>query len=229
MKNDDGRDDRTDTNETGADELSALARELPVSIEPARDLWPGVEARIQDLSPVKGHIEPDTDPVHGRRRGKDERKSDRRSRRTTPDRSGWPWKGALGLALAAGLAGVVAGGLLFDAPIPGGTGNSGVTTTLPVDRDPYLAVPAAHPQIRELEDAYEPDIRILRLLVESSELAPETREVLDESLSTIDRAIAEARQALEEDPGAPRAIDGLRRMYDAKVDLLRFVATQSRT
>ncbi len=82
-------------------------------------------------------------------------------------------------------------------------------------------------QVREVEEAYEPTIQELRLLVEDQELAPETREVLEESLAVIEEAIREAAAALEEDPGSPQALHGLRRMYDAKVEVLRLVAGRS--
>ena len=89
-----------------------------------------------------------------------------------------------------------------------------------------MPVSFAESQLREVEAAYEPEVRALRELVDSQELAPETREALGSSLETIDRALEEAREALLADPGAPRALDALRGMYDAKIDLLHHVATR---
>ena len=188
-------------------ELHRQARELPRSVEPERDLWPGIEARIRDLTPVKGHIGP-RDP---------HRPDD--TRHSRPQRPRWGW--TLGLAMAAGMAGLVAGGLLTDPAAQPETQAPLTGVIMPV---------SAQEQIRAVESAYEPDLAVLRLLVESTDLAPETRQVLDESLAEIEAAIDEARRALEADPGALRAVDGLRRMYDAKVETLRLAANQpSRT
>ncbi len=220
----DGAIDRDD-----AEELTGRVRGLPRSIEPGRDLWPGVEARIRAISPIKGHIEPEGTHAEACRTGRGERKPDRRSGPfDRPSVGRRPW--LLGLAAAAGFTGIIAASLLFEGGADGGAGGPAVGPPSPTGAAPYVTQATAREQIEAVESAYERDLSVLKALVESSELAPETREVLDESLATIERAMDEAREALEADPGANRAVERLRRMYDAKVDMLRLVATQpSRT
>lgn len=205
--------------------LAERARDLPRELPPRRDLWPEIEARILEEEEGRGAAR---DGASGRM---PPRRSPGRHRRGLR-----PW--ALGLAAAAGLAGLVAGAGLFgggDLPWMG-PGESteaqpGVRPEGPgspvVEGGPSVAegrFVGGRAVVRSLEGEYGPVIEELRRLADASELAPETREALEESLATIDRAIAEARRALETDPAASQAVRALRRMYDAKVDLLRLVA-----
>lgn len=154
--------------------------DLPPEIEPARDLWPGIEARIgnaERMPPRKGP----------------------RERRWTR-----PWVG--GLAAAACVAALAAGSVFL-------SGNGAE-----VGEAGGMSV------AQEMEEAYGPALEELRLLVESRELAPETREVIERNLLVIDGAIRETQAAVEADPGAPVALASLRRMYERKLDVLRTVA-----
>lgn len=182
--------------------LRRRARELPREIEPPRDLWPEIEARIRGAR--EGGPVDEQGPVAGRQAV--ERRSSR-SRRLKSRR----WRAGLAAALAA----LFAGGLVFlqhRAPVADGSG-------------PATEAPTAHlAAAREVEKAYEPTLDELRALVESRELAPETRAALDESLAVVEAAIAEALEAVERDPAAGRALESLRRTYDAKLELLRAVA-----
>lgn len=192
--------------EGGADahEWTDAVRELPREIEPARDLWPGIEARIraqQRTQPSTRHGDPSSGP--------------RRVR--------WMW--GLGLAAAAGLAGIGIGSLLVQAPGETLAPTAGPDVPAP---SASISVPvAAQERISAVEEAYEPTLSELRLLAESAELSPDTRQVLNESLETIDAAIQEAQEAMEADPLAPRAVESLRHIYERKIDLFRVIAERT--
>ncbi len=186
-------------------ELRNRARALPREVEPARDLWPGIEARLRMKAEGAS-----SSPSSG------QRSLDRRagSAKRRPKPAGLAWA----LAAAAGLAAIVAGTLLFTGA-PNRTGNA-----------PSVAgsEPTAHfaSELRDLEEAYRPAIEELRGLVDSRELTPETRAVLEENLAVIERAIEESQQAVRTDPQGHLALNNLRRMYDAKVEVLRTVAVR---
>lgn len=197
-------------------EIARHSRELPMTLAPTRDLWPGIEAQIAERSPIKGHIGPASPDGTG----------EPATRETGP---GWGW--AIGFAVAAGLTGIIAGSLLIgpatgggDAPLAGGSGTPEASS--PAVESAAIPVSFGESQVRAVEAAYEPELRALRQLVDATDLAPETRDALASSLETIDQAIEEAREALLADPGTPRAVDALRGMYDAKIDLLHHVATR---
>jgi anti-sigma factor RsiW len=60
-------------------------------------------------------------------------------------------------------------------------------------------------------------------------LEPETVRLLEQSLATIDRALADARTALAADPGNPLLAEMLQQNYERKLDLLRRASTHART
>lgn len=62
-----------------------------------------------------------------------------------------------------------------------------------------------------------------------TELSPETIAKLKQSLSVIDAAIAEARQALAADPGNKALMELLSSQYSQKVDLLRRTSAMGET
>ena len=187
-----------------AHEWADAIRELSREIEPARDLWPGIEARIRERQATR----PPT------------RRADPPS---TPRRVRWTW--GLGLAAAAGLAGIGIGSLLIQSP--GGNGGPPAGPEVSAPSASMTSPVAAQERISAVEEAYEPALSELRLLAESADLSPETRQVLNESLETIDAAIREAQEAVEADPLAPRAVESLRHIYERKIDLLRVIAERS--
>lgn len=65
------------------------------------------------------------------------------------------------------------------------------------------------------------------LIAQQSQLAPETRRLVEENLRVIDHALAEARGALLGDPNNAALTDLMRSAYEKKLDLLRH-ATQLR-
>jgi hypothetical protein len=69
---------------------------------------------------------------------------------------------------------------------------------------------------------------LLRALDEGrNQLSPKTIEVMERSLTTVDRAIAEARAALDQDPGNVFLTLHLARERQRKLALLRQVQTLS--
>jgi hypothetical protein len=219
------------------DELEEEAGRLPPEVEPPRDLWPGIEDRLRSEQVRPASQELEARPRFG---------SDRSG---LWDRGGARRRWGVGVAVAAGLVGLLAGSLLLNAPT-GGPARGEVDPPLeegslafeeehltleegslsPDDPSSTVSV-SAEPRaatggVETVQAAFEPELQELRLLAESQELAPETRAVLDESLATIEAAMEEARAAVEADPYAPRAVDRLRRMYEAKLELFHVMTTQ---
>jgi len=98
-----------------------------------------------------------------------------------------------------------------EVPIASATGGAGVQ---------LVALPGA---MRNAERAYLATVDELTAALNESRdrLAPETVSALERSLTIIDQAIAEAREALLNDPANQMVRDLLRKGYEHKVDLLR--------
>jgi hypothetical protein len=169
------------------------------NVPPERDLWPAIAAAIDD------HSHPRTVPLRPRR----ER---RRISFTVPQLAA----AALLLATVSGAAvwflasagdtragTPVSGTIVHAAAAPPADGR--LVATIPPDPDFDTTV-------AELEQV---------LQQKRASLDPATVEVLERSMETIDRAIADARAALRADPGNPY----LRRQLDStmrrKLDVLR--------
>lgn len=200
------RDDRDEP--AGWNEVRRELDALPGEVQPPRDLWGGIQARIE--AGDQARMSPKRGPTPRRRSG--------RHGFEPPRAVGW----------RSGLAGVLtmaaAAAAVFFWP-------NGVPTSLPTPGSEAPVAQAEAPPLfaaeaSGIEDAYGPAIQELQLLVASRDLAPETRAVLDENLAVIEEAIRESREAVAADPGASTALTGLRNLYDAKVQLLRTVAVQ---
>lgn len=165
---------------------------------PSTDLWPGIAARIGVA---------DTTGVR------------RVARR--PARRRWsftlPQLAAAGLALAA----VGAGGLWVVQTVTDREEPVAVDTTL---GGAALVQPAGFPaHARESYDQAVADLQ--RILAENrSRLDTATVRVLEESLRTIDRALARARAALADDPSDAYLNAHLQETMRRKLDLLRRAA-----
>ena len=194
--------------------VKGQAREWSEPVEPSRDLWQGIEARIRTSSrpPVETEA--------------------RRAGRRRPDfRRARPWARPSLLAAAALVLLVVGAGIGVVLTRDGPAGADGEVRLADPgapaggDADVRFAGIA-----REVEEAYEPTIRELREVLEAGrdELAPETIAVLEESLRVIDEAIQEARAALEADPASPGAARTLNSMYETKLHVLRTAAGLTR-
>lgn len=124
-----------------------------------------------------------------------------------------------GLAAAAGLVLALAGVLLTRGPEPGRSTAAGASAG--------TAHPAALEQaaIQKLEGDYEAAASALLVALRSrqSELPPETVAQVEESLRTIDGALAQIRAALQQDPSQPGLHLMLAATHRKKVDMLRRV------
>lgn len=189
---------------TVLEELRAVAdgaAALP-DLPPARDLWPGIEARLAPRSASPAAVM--TDDVIPIRR--------RRVAMTVPQ------------LVAAGIALVLfsAGGVWM--AVAGGAPGGAATVATSATADPVgdagavpVAFTAAYDEvIRELETEY----RSRR-----TELDPETIRVVERNLEIIDRAIEDARRALEADPSSGFLSAHLAEAMRRKTDLLRRAAT----
>lgn len=175
--------------------LLTRAAALPRSIEPERDLWQRIVQRIaSDEAVVRTSFgAPDS-----------------------PQRilhTGWLAAAAAALAVAA-----LAVGLLVTEP---GTATlGGGSHALTVSPGTVLLA-----EYRGAASRYDGAVKELIEVFDArrSELSPETVATVEENLSIIDKAIIEARAALEKDASDPLAGRMYASMYQRKLDLLRLV------
>jgi hypothetical protein len=212
-------------------DLALIRREaasLP-ELVPSRDLWPGIEARIQ--APVISLEQPRVAHVSAGRGSA---------------RQAW-W---LGVA-AAGLVAVTAGVTYYMTsqsvtdPVVAAISVAAppVDTAAPVEvapppaalasteertpqRDERRVVSAPAPTNAAEQSEYARDVAQLRAIVSErrTELDTATVAVLEKNLELIDRAIAESRAALQADPASDFLADQLARAMTKKVAILRTVA-----
>ncbi|HEX9563402.1 MAG TPA: zf-HC2 domain-containing protein [Gemmatimonadaceae bacterium] len=181
-------------------DISAIRREatrLP-ELEPSRDLWEGIAARIQ--APV---IE------LGARRA------------PAPSRRIWS------LTAAAVLLVTVTSGITYSIAMRRGAGAAVATGSgdpVTSDPGPLTSVVRSEPLAPEL--VYDREIEQLRLVLNErrADLDSATVTVVEQSLRTIDVAIAEARAALTGDSSSPFLHDRLNRALQKKLGVLRMVA-----
>ncbi len=182
-----------------ADTLRALAADLaalPGEIPPARDLRPGIAARIAEGSEDGSTL------------------GARQALRTLR----WP--------LAAAALILVVGTAWLTAALAGGPRAPGETGPVAEGPAAEVAPEAALTAAGSLEAEYLPAIRQLAELLERrrSELSPETVRTLEENLRVIDRAIEESRRALAADPDDRVLREMLVGGYEAKVEFLQRAA-----
>lgn len=208
-------------------DLAAIRRQAAALSElvPSRDLWPGIEARIQ--APVISLERPQV----ARRR----------------IRSGW-WMGAA----AAGLVAVTASVTYYLTNRASGSSQTVAAVDSPAVRAPdttnreMVADPAAslatnpgQSVVRVTRERrpsparpagaaseYDRDVAQLRAILAErrAELDSTTIATLEKNLDLIDRAIAESRAALQRDPASEFLADQLARAMTKKVAILRTVA-----
>jgi hypothetical protein len=162
--------------------LRARLRALPLAIEPAADLLPGIRARVRAAPPS-----------------------------FAAHRSRWPL-----LAAAAVILCVLSSALTLLI----------IRTRGPEPSASLMPAADAGAQLvalRATEARYIDAIEELRaaLLTEPSMLEPETVRVLEQSLASIDRALADAQAALAADPANAVLSEMLHANYEKKLDLLR--------
>jgi len=182
------------------DELEEIARraaQLP-PLEPSRDLWAGIEARIQ--APVVALPTANARPA-----------------------AGLPWRR---LAIAASLLVAATAGVTYTLARRGGSAaiaagdSAGVVAPLPG--------PGVQPASYQVtEQTFDREIGTMRRIVDErrGELDPVTVAVLEKNLKLIDAAIAESKAALAKDPASAFLMDRLTHAFDTKLQLLRGVAS----
>jgi len=177
--------------------LRAEARALPREMQPSRDLWQGIAARMESGSPSDGAI-----PIR--------RKAASRISRT----STWT-----ALAAAAGILVALTAATLQLMNRPGDAPMAAAPIIdAPAESRPLTALAAFEPTEQEylvaladLEQVYE---------ARRSSLSPETVAVIDQNLRIIDAAIADIRAALEAESTNVELPFLLSGVYRSKVDLL---------
>ncbi|HEX6309959.1 MAG TPA: zf-HC2 domain-containing protein [Longimicrobiales bacterium] len=183
------------------------AQEAPLD-EPVHDLWPGIEAAIGGRAPAAAGRTPDvhrTVIVHRARRFSF----------SLPQ-----------LAAAAVMLMAISGAAVW---LIRGAPDAPAATTGTVVQSAGGSEPSVRTVAAQVEPQYANDIAALEATLEESRtrLDPATIEVIERSLESIDRAIADARAALETDPGNPRLHRQLDNTMRKKVDILR-LATRVR-
>jgi hypothetical protein len=196
--------DMTDEREDIAAELTETVdalRSLPKEATPPRDLWPEIQARIS------AHGQVSTVTAIG------------------THASWWnrsvsaPWAMAASVIFATAIGAVTwqvaqrgAPEVIAGVQLPTTTG---VVRPVADDLGADLALPEYDLAVTGLRQAYEAG---------KERLAPETVEVLEQSLNAIDDAIAEARAAIEADPARAEVRRILYNNLNRKLDVLRQAA-----
>jgi hypothetical protein len=184
--------------------IRSRAASLP-ALQPSRDLWAGIEARIQSMPQDATPVRPITSRWMSQR-----------------------WYGAP-LARAAVLVIATASATLFashhwsstsvqhgspSTPAATAVTNTGVSTV------------ANAPAARTSEFIYDQQISAMRQILDSrrSRLDPKTVAIIEKNLRVIDTAIAESRTALARDPANRFLAGQLDASLNTKLELLRTVA-----
>jgi hypothetical protein len=191
------------------------ARDLPL-LTPSRDLWSGIEARIE--APV---VALPTRPMDAVIQGTP---AVLPAGALAPAAEIVPWRrfaiaASFLVAATAGVTYTLTSRSSLNAPV---RDNAVVGSPAPIT----LVQPVVH---RTATETFDREIETLRKLVDSrrADLDPVTVGIVDKNLKLIDRAIAESKAALANDPASAFLIDRLNHAYDTKLQLMRELATQS--
>lgn len=181
-------------------EMAALrgeARRLPREIQPSRDLWTGISARITGAPVTDSLVTP-------------------RPRVRRPGlRAIWPSLAAAATVLIVVTSGVTAYLLREEAgaAIPIADAEVGAPPENPIG---LAAFASAESEYRYTVETLEAELAARR-----STLSPATIQAVEQNLAIIDNAIAEARRALAADPTSADLPLLLSSVYRQKVELLR--------
>jgi len=187
-------------------QLRAIVRaaaELP-ELSPSRDLWSGIESRIE--APVVALPKRITDkPVV----------------RVAPAAL-LPWRQ---LAIAASLLIAVTAGITYTLTKRNGAALAVRSDSATVDA-PISGTPVEQVSLQTAEQTFDHEIGAMRTIIAErrKELDPVTLAVLTKNLKLIDAAISESKAALAKDPASAFLLDRLTHAYDTKLQLLREVA-----
>jgi len=190
----------------GVGELLSAAAALPRAIRPPQDLWPEIDARLDEAADTAGAA-----PVVPLSR----------ARRAGPPRSasGLPRWGLVAAALALVLVTAVVTALLtrrWDQAMALKLQRTG-------ERAPATAGVAAG-GVADQEARFLAASQELLTGLEGQRLSPETMAIVRRNLEVIDAAIAELRVALERDPGNGELTRMLLATYQRKIELLEQAA-----
>jgi anti-sigma factor RsiW len=194
--------------ERGLRALLAEADALPEDIDPPRDLWPGIAARLEREEPQLGV------DAWGKRfkllRG--------------------PWRLPLGLAAAV----VLASGAYFvwhTTPRPTAPAVAGTPVPEVVQRPVSLPSGTLPPDLVEAEREYAQATAALMVVLEQrrGEMAPDTVASVEENLRRIDVALAELRAALRQSPDNTQLTRLLTSTHRKKVQTLQQVVKLSQS
>ena len=200
-------------------EVARAAADLP-SLAPSRDLWAGIESRIQPS--VLAFVQPQA-----------------------PLAAWWSNRARLGAAAAALVAVTALGTDQLTRQVPASGNVAAAPIAAPAqplprvaDAAPQLSAPtvtaaqalpvrATTRRVRpEATATYDQEIGRLRdvLELEDAPIDPTTKAVIESSVRTIDSAIAEARAALSRDPASGFLTQQLNKSLERKLGLLRTAA-----
>jgi hypothetical protein len=187
-------------------QLRAIVRaaaELP-ELSPSRDLWSGIESRIEaPVVVLPARIT--TEPVV----------------RVTPA-APLPWRQ---LAIAASLLIAVTAGITYTLTKRDGAALAVRSDSATVDA-PISGTPVEQVSLQTAEETFDHEIGAMRTIIAErrKDLDPVTLAVLTKNLKLIDAAISESKAALAKDPASAFLLDRLTHAYDTKLQLLREVA-----
>ncbi len=184
--------------------LDARLGSLPLEVEPGRDLWTGIAARIEtDAAPVAG-------PAR---------------------RPAWMWQAAAAVILVAGSSLLTASQLDRKAPAGQSSGRPAVAPaasgqTPAVAADGAVAMPAAFGPTGKLDDEYlAARQQLTRELDERiAALPPSARAKLEFNLGEMRRAADEINAALAAQPGDPLLEELLLKTYQDELAMLSNVS-----
>jgi predicted anti-sigma-YlaC factor YlaD len=182
--------------EAGVRALAARATALPRVIEPARDLWPGIAARIEGDTVARGWFGA---ALH----------------------QGRHHLGALAAAAAALVVVSSVVTTLIVARRDAATARSGLGRTATA-----VGVTPASLELSQARGTYEAARRQLLAALEArrSSLSPATLKVLDENVRIIDEAVHQMESALARDPGNQELPSLLVTAYRQEIDMLQRAA-----
>lgn len=177
----------------GLQALRARVQTLPRAIEPPRDLWRGIVARIEDGEVIRGRFSP----------------------------APRPWWAHRGLLAAAAALLVIASSGLTALFLRGGDPSPALPRPgeeITAETVAWRQFSDAERQYRQVTDELARELEQRR-----DELAPETVRIVEENLEIIDEAIRETRNALERDPANAGLATKLTDIYRKKADFLRAI------
>lgn len=187
-------------------QLRAIVRaagELP-ELAPSRDLWSGIEARLDTpVVVLPTRIANDNAPAVA-------------PAALLPLRQ---------LAIAASLLIAVTAGVTYTLTRRGAPDLALRGDTATVDA-PVSAVPVESVSLQTAQQTFDKEIGAMRTVIAErrKDLDPVTLAVLQKNLKLIDAAIAESKAALAKDPASAFLLNRLTHAYDTKLQLLRGVA-----